>query len=459
MEINAANQVGHNSTSETDALKKSQKRTRIVGAILLAVGLMVYPLLIIYKMLFLVLLAGLCEVAGLVMFIRSFIHPKYTGIKHGTSEKKPTLPPAFQPTPHVPAYKPYATCKGQNIDGNPAPVKTEKAENNRILGCLIGGAAGDALGYAVEFMKYDSIIKQFGKDGITSYSIDPMTVKALISDDTQMTLFTAEGLLEQEGDELQNIYHAYQNWLITQNTAFENRPLNNPSELMNRPELFSLRAPGSTCLSALSFSTMGTVKNPINSSKGCGGVMRVSPIAFLNYYSPLELDKLAAQAAAITHGHPLGYLPAALLVHILHKSIYENRTNRSLLEIVNESITEFTQMFSSAPYFSDLISIIKKAMALSQNNRKDIDNIRDLGEGWVAEETLAIAIYSALRHHDDFSAALVASVNHDGDSDSTGAVTGNILGAYLGEVGIDAKWKEHLELYDVLSSFATQFQS
>ena len=187
--------------------------------------------------------------------------------------------------------------------------------------------------------------------------------------------------------------------------------------------------------------------------------MRVSPIAFLNYYSPLELDKLAAQAAAITHGHPLGYLPAALLVHILHKSIYENRTNRSLLEIVNESITEFTQMFSSAPYFSDLISIIKKAMALSQNNRKDIDNIRDLGEGWVAEETLAIAIYSALRHHDDFSAALVASVNHDGDSDSTGAVTGNILGAYLGEVGIDAKWKEHLELYDVLSSFATQFQS
>ena len=187
--------------------------------------------------------------------------------------------------------------------------------------------------------------------------------------------------------------------------------------------------------------------------------MRVSPIAFLNYYSPFELDKLAAQAAAITHGHPLGYLPAALLVHILHKSIYENGTNRSLRDIVNESIAEFTQMFSSAPYFSDLITLINKAIDYSGNNRKDIDNIRDLGEGWVAEETLAIAIYSSLRHHDDFSAAMVASVNHDGDSDSTGAVTGNILGAYLGEVGIDAKWKDHLELYDLIYKMAAEFRS
>ncbi len=456
-----ADQVSKITKSEYFALKKSQKKTRIIGAVLFVVGLILYPVFISLEMPFLVMPAGICEVTGLIMFIISFTHQKYAVLKHVKFEKETNTSPISKPNPGIPASISPVPSNGQGGVGKPVETssKINKVENNRILGCLIGGAAGDALGYAVEFVKYDSIIKKYGKGGITSYSLDQMTVKALISDDTQMTLFTAEGLLEQEGDEIQNIYHSYKNWLITQNTSFENRPFNNTSELMNCSELFSPRAPGNTCLSALTFNTMGTVKNPINSSKGCGGVMRVSPIAFLNYYSPFELDKLAAQAAAITHGHPLGYLPAALLVHIIHKSIYENGTNRSLLDIVNESMTEFTQMFSTAPYFNDLIALINKAIDYSGNNRKDIDNIRDLGEGWVAEETLAIAIYSALRHHDDFSAALVASVNHDGDSDSTGAVTGNILGAYLGDVGIDDKWKEHLELYDLISKIAAEFSS
>lgn len=80
----------------------------------------------------------------------------------------------------------------------------------------------------------------------------------------------------------------------------------------------------------------------------------------------------------------------------------------------------------------------------------DRSNIRQLGGGWVAEETLAIAIYCALRYEHDFSAGIIAAVNHDGDSDSTGAVTGNILGAINGYDSIEAKWKNNLELMDVL---------
>ena len=186
--------------------------------------------------------------------------------------------------------------------------------------------------------------------------------------------------------------------------------------------------------------------------------MRVAPIAFLNIYSETDLDKLAAQAAAITHGHPLGYLPAALMVHIIHKSISENSKNRTLRDIVIESLSEFESVFSSAPYFGELMAITKKAIALSNQKGSDVDHINALGEGWVAEETLAIAIYCALRYADDFSKALVAAVNHNGDSDSTGAVTGNILGAYLGESKIDPKWKHNLELYDVISQFALRFK-
>ena len=64
-------------------------------------------------------------------------------------------------------------------------------KNDKIRGCLVGGTIGDALGYAVEFIREPQIFSRYGKDGITKYELDNRTGKALISDDTQMTLFTA----------------------------------------------------------------------------------------------------------------------------------------------------------------------------------------------------------------------------------------------------------------------------
>ena len=65
---------------------------------------------------------------------------------------------------------------------------------DRIRGSLIGGAVGDALGYPVEFMGGEQIVHHFGKRGITRFSLAHNN-KAVVSDDTQMTLFTANGLL------------------------------------------------------------------------------------------------------------------------------------------------------------------------------------------------------------------------------------------------------------------------
>ena len=93
-------------------------------------------------------------------------------------------------------------------------------------------------------------------------------------------------------------------------------------------------------------------------------------------------------------------------------------------------------------------------MHLSEKDTEDSDAIRELGEGWVAEETLAIAVYCALKYEHDFEWALIAAVNHDGDSDSTGAVTGNLLGAQLGLTGIPSKYLEHLELKSVILELA-----
>lgn len=91
---------------------------------------------------------------------------------------------------------------------------------------------------------------------------------------------------------------------------------------------------------------------------------------------------------------------------------------------------------------------------LSEKNIHDLDAIHQLGEGWVAEETLAIAVYYALKYENNFEKVIISSVNHNGDSDSTGAVAGNIIGAYLGIESIPEKFIENLEIKDVISEIA-----
>ena len=99
------------------------------------------------------------------------------------------------------------------------------------------------------------------------------------------------------------------------------------------------------------------------------------------------------------------------------------------------------------------------AINLANSSVNDIDAIRKIGEGWVAEETLAIAIYSTLKHFDSFEDAIVASVNHSGDSDSTGAVTGNIMGALLGFSAIPDHYRKDLELIETLEDIAERISS
>ncbi|MCR5796203.1 MAG: ADP-ribosylglycohydrolase family protein [Solobacterium sp.] len=330
---------------------------------------------------------------------------------------------------------------------------------NRIRGSLIGGAAGDALGYAVEFMNEGSIFSKYGPNGITEYEEEYAT--AVISDDTQMTLFTAQAVLDSEKDPQTEAAKEYQYWLCTQTESYDRYHMRNPEEehpLMKRKELFARRAPGITCLNALESRIDKkprrdylTVK--LNNSKGCGGIMRVSPAA-LGYKGDIRMiDMYGAQLAAVTHSHPLGYIPAAALVHIISRIIFPEK-EMTLEEIVEEALDTVRGLFPKCEDMGYFTELIRKAVSLSKNDRDDLENIHELGEGWVAEETLAIAVYCSLKYRDDFSKALIAAVNHKGDSDSTGAVTGNIVGACVGLEAISDKWIEDLELKNVLLQYA-----
>ena len=317
----------------------------------------------------------------------------------------------------------------------------------RFRGCLLGGAIGDALGYPVEFFNEERIKRHYGEGGIRRFGSKAKV--AFVSDDTQMTLFTAEGLLlaRKRGETLKrSIYLSYLDWHKTQ--------IENYSEgregLMAIPELYSNRAPGMTCMGSLNSGIMGGVTFPINKSKGCGGVMRTSPIALYCYARGASIegaDELAAEAAAITHGHTLGHLPSYALNHIIYKLLEGEEIERAV-ELAIESTRERYVYTHNA----DLgIEKMEKAVELASDpDVSDEEAIEILGEGWVAEETLAIAIYCALRHSDSFEDAVCAAVNHNGDSDSTGAITGNIIGAYLGIEAIPDYYKEKVELKDVV---------
>jgi ADP-ribosylglycohydrolase len=332
--------------------------------------------------------------------------------------------------------------------------------SDRFRGCLLGGAIGDALGYPVEFLSRRQIMSLYGTAGLTDLIVDGESGKALISDDTQMTLFTANAfqLWKSTVDSIdfgslsgtmpnitQSLYKAYQRWYYTQSGDIRHRSWlditiaeGRDDFIMEQKELFAQRAPGNTCLSALRIG-MGTMEKPLNNSKGCGGIMRVAPIGLYYKDDPVEAFRIGCKAAAITHGHPSGYLAAgafAMLIALI-------AGGRSLSDSLDEVLDELETRSGG----DETAQALTEAQLMAVSGLPAEKAIAALGEGWVAEEALAIAVYRALGCT-DFESALIMSVNHDGDSDSTGAICGNIMGCLLGKYAIPVEWCKKVELSD-----------
>lgn len=341
---------------------------------------------------------------------------------------------------------------------------------DKIRGSIVGGACGDALGYTIEFVgAYREIVARYGDGGITEYDTrhtwlgDVSTADtALVSDDTQMTLYTAEGLFEAEKsgrDPIPAIAEAYLLWFAGQtgievNVAYD-------SELSRINELNRRRAPGNTCLSALM--TVNSGSRPKNNSKGCGGIMRVAPIGLYGAAKGWTLQQIARTAgdvAELTHLHPLSTYSSAVMAVIVALCVAEKSVSgESFKVIVDKALAVVEEVYGS--YSSSMINLkdcIAEAVRLSADPRPDWEIIENhLGGGWVAEETLAIALFSVMRHITDFGGCIVSAVNHGGDSDSTGAVAGNIIGSILGYEAIPEKFVERIQFKALMLAMADKF--
>jgi ADP-ribosyl-[dinitrogen reductase] hydrolase len=190
---------------------------------------------------------------------------------------------------------------------------------------------------------------------------------------------------------------------------------------------------------------IGTIGEPINNSKGCGGVMRVAPVGLI-FDRPAEAFRMGCEIAAITHGHPTGYLAAGFLAAVIAQTI--------LGETLLDSIQGALDILKTKKNFEECQRAIDLALNLVRNPNPSPELVEEIGAGWVAEEALAIAVYCSIVANGDFSKGVLLAVNHSGDSDSTGAITGNILGALLGKDAIPPKWLEDLELREVIEEIS-----
>lgn len=326
---------------------------------------------------------------------------------------------------------------------------------DRHLGCLLAGAVGDALGAGVEFSSLEEILTLHGATrrepsgplGLRRY-VPAYGRRGAITDDTQMTLFTAEGLLRAHNrrlgtghdDPTSAVFRAYLRWFDTQRLS--SPPPRPDGWLAGQPALYARRGPGNTCLSALRTGLMGTVERPINNSKGCGGVMRVAPVGLAPEWDAFELG---CSTAAITHGHPLGWLSAGFIAQMV----------RSLLEGggLSRAVDTGLRRLRGRPGAEPLVALVERAMDLAEVGDPSPDDIATLGQGWVAEETVAIALYCAASV-DSLEDGLALAVLHDGDSDSTAAVAGHLLGTLHGVQAIPSAWLDELELADVIRQVA-----
>lgn len=306
---------------------------------------------------------------------------------------------------------------------------------SRVRGCLLGGAIGDALGGPVEFRSTAQILAEH-PDGVRTF-VDGAAgwPPGTITDDTQMTMFTVEGLIRAGvrrdrgiGFTLGVVHHAYDRWLDTQLLA--GPPEQPDGWLAALPWLYARRAPGMTCLGALTDGRGRYGVAAVNDSKGCGGVMRVAPVGLLPGVDVAWAFDAACEIAGYTHGHPTGQVAAGALA-VLVRRLVEGAELPAALDTVDE-------LLAGRPDTAETVAALALARRFAALDDPGPGTVEILGGGWIAEEALAIAVYAALCHPgpEAMLDALALAVTHSGDSDSTGAICGNILGALHGETAL-----------------------
>jgi ADP-ribosylglycohydrolase len=322
-----------------------------------------------------------------------------------------------------------------------------------VAGSLFGLAYGDSLGKPTEFQDYPTIVATYGPAGPRELLGDP----ALVTDDTQMMLAVGEALIGAPA----MTASAYEPVLRKAFLEWAGSPDNN-------------RAPGMTCLRACAELSEGKRWQDASQlrSKGCGANMRVTPLGLAPGLTEDQRAGGAQLQAGLTHGHPTG-LAASELTALSVRWLADGLDPFDLLPRLRERCAAqrtvyreewlgdlWTRSGASSPAAFIALGWDETGKALerveSALRRGDFagDPCLATGEGWIAEEALATALYCYLISPDEPVAVLGRGAASSGDSDSIACLAGAFAGAALGFSAWPSAWSSRIEYADRLRALA-----
>ncbi|KAF0846236.1 ADP-ribosylglycohydrolase family protein [Nocardia caishijiensis] len=349
---------------------------------------------------------------------------------------------------------------------------------NAVHGCLLGGAIGDALGAPVETLSLRRIRDEYGYLGVTDEA-DQLR----ISEETQLTAFTVEALIRGSvrarakgigGATLGLLQQGMLVWLRGQVGELPEQPTALHSSLAGHRELIEQRGVANSVYTSLRAvaerreptNPLGTRDRPINHSKGSGALMRSAPCGF-GYAADRSgaaltaIFELGCDTAALTHGHPSGWLPAGVLATLIYQ-LSRGVASRTALD---QALAEL----ATYPHHAETTAALEAAIALATRTARAArvprpEDLETLGAGWIGPEALAIAVYAMLAAetvggpgHVIVRTGLLLSVNHSGDSDATGSIAGSLLGARYGRGALPHRWARTVDARPVLERLATDY--
>lgn len=295
---------------------------------------------------------------------------------------------------------------------------------SRARGMILGAALGDALGRPVEFSTWEAIRDRYGADGLQEPE-GPLRP----TDDTSMTVAVARALIDAGADGpealMAAIVREFVHW----------RSIVRPDD-----------APGTTCLEATArlAAGVGWDRAGVSWSKGNGAAMRAAPVGFFFARHPLLLREVSRLIARSTHGHPTAASSAVAVATCVREAL----AARAPRHWVDAAIAAMTNLPGG-----EVVDALARVPAALRHGAEP-PRMEAVGEGWTADEAVALALVAVLRHPSDFVGAMRCAVNHSGDSDTVACIAGALLGARLGEDELPEEWLDRLEGAEALVEVA-----
>ncbi|WP_026532799.1 ADP-ribosylglycohydrolase family protein [Arthrobacter sp. H41] len=340
---------------------------------------------------------------------------------------------------------------------------------DQVLGCLLGGALGNALGYARQQATTP-------ESRLAVLQRSPESTAGLpFAEDTQLTLYTVDGLVDAlewandgvAADETACLWLAYLRWLATQGEVpAPIAPSPPPRPIDRHAVLHARRNPGSTSISGLRTGEMGTRHRPVNqSAQDAGAMSRSAPFGLVPRIPLGMVDKLTRDAAALTHGHSAARTAAVVFATLIHRIVVEFSP---LSDAVDRAVEQ-----AGAAGDQDLAAALTRARELAGdpvanpgavNAPAAPDIAVELGSGYTATGALALAVYAVLAAvpdegagtapggvpgpvgaRDHARAALQLAADIGSNPTTTGSLVGNLIGALYGIEAFPGEWLDRVE--------------